>query len=195
MNLVLGSSSKYRRQLLQDAGFEIHSQHSPNINEYNIGLKERSLNDAKNLVLKVAKAKAEALLNNNNLDCILITSDQVIVCNGKIREKPKSEQECIEYLESYSQYPAICYTGICLVNTRTMKIVQDVDVATQYWSKIPLSSMQEAIKQGDVMHCAGGFMIDSPIFEPYLDKREGDASTIIGFSIPLFKKLLVLVQE
>ena len=164
---------------------------SPDIDEYNVGLPERKLQDAENLTLKVARAKANALLKQNcPPNAILITSDQVIKCNGQIREKPKSKEECIEYLESYQYYPAECYTAICLINTMTNKVVQGCDLATQYWNQIPQSAINEALEQGDVMQCAGGFMIDHPIFEPFLGKRVGDESCIIGFSIPLFKKLL-----
>ena len=38
----------------------------------------------------IANAKADALLSKVTEPSILITSDQVIVCNGVIREKPES---------------------------------------------------------------------------------------------------------
>ena len=44
----------------------------------------------KQLTLKIARAKAEALLEKVKQPAILITSDQVIVCAGEIREKPES---------------------------------------------------------------------------------------------------------
>ena len=194
MNLVLGSSSKYRKKLLEQAGYIISVQDSPDIDEKMVGLRERSQHDARNLVLKVARAKMDALMAAHP-NSIIITGDQVILCNGIIREKPIDEIECREYLNSYSEFPAVAYTGICVMNTKSGKIAQDVDIATQHWKPIPSDVIEEAIKQGDVMHCAGGFMIDSPIFEPFLGSREGDESTIIGMSLPLFQRLIVQVQD
>jgi septum formation protein len=87
------------------------------------------------LTLKIANAKADALLSKVSEPSILITSDQVIVCNGVIREKPESvgtksfvsilihTDQCKEFLRSYSQYPAEAYSSVVMVNTKTGKRV------------------------------------------------------------------------
>ena len=43
-----------------------------------------------------------ALSEKVNESAILITSDQVISCDGKIREKPENREECKSFLTSYS---------------------------------------------------------------------------------------------
>lgn len=45
------------------------------------------------------------------------------------------------------------------------------------------------LAKGDVFHCCGGFLIDDPLLEPYLDRREGDADSIMGLPMVLTKSL------
>lgn len=39
-----------------------------------------------------------------------------------------------------------------------------MDIAKQYFKPIPEEVMNQLIEKGDVMHCAGGFMIDDRTF-------------------------------
>ncbi len=52
-------------------------------------------------------------------DKIIITSDQVIRWNGKIREKPNDENECREFLRGYKDHPAECVGSVVVHNTKT----------------------------------------------------------------------------
>lgn len=51
----------------------------------------------------------------------MICSDQVIECNGKIREKPENEEEARQFLKSYGTYPAKAYCAVVVMNTKTGK--------------------------------------------------------------------------
>ena len=118
--LVLGSSSKSRHSILVQNNISFTSA-NPDIDEYSLGTEYRK--DPCNptaLVSLIAKEKANALIHSC-LNCILVTCDQVILYNGKIREKPSSEVECRRYLESYAIHPAISYCGVYVVNTATGK--------------------------------------------------------------------------
>jgi septum formation protein len=162
-NIVLGSSSKSRRQLMDEwikATDFYYSTESPDIDEKSIGMELRENNKAEELVLAIALAKTEALLTKIDFPCILITCDQVIVHNGIIREKPNSKEQCFEYLNSYADHPAVSYCALVVTNTENGKQMQGVDKATQFFKPIPLEIIKELISKGDIMHCAGGFMID-----------------------------------
>lgn len=113
-------------------------------------------------------------------------------------------------MASYVNYPAITYGSIVITDTATRKQVAGVDTAKQYFKPIPDDIVDAVIAKGDIMHCAGGFMIDerrSPLSRarlikqilallyPYLDKREGDEDSILGLSSQLLLKLLKELNE
>ena len=50
---------------------------------------------------------------------MLITSDQVILHNGSLREKPETPEECREFLLSYNEGPAEAIVGLVVTNTVT----------------------------------------------------------------------------
>lgn len=71
------------------------------------------------MVLLIAHAKAAALLPKIASPSILICSDQVIRCNGEVREKPENEEEARRFLKSYREHPAECINGVVVYNTGT----------------------------------------------------------------------------
>ena len=50
--------------------------------------------------------------------------------------------------------------------------------------------MTQVIAKGDIMHCCGGFMVDEPLFLPYLSTRVGAEDSIIGMPLELTVRLL-----
>jgi septum formation protein len=71
------------------------------------------------MTVMIAKAKAAVLLPKITTPSILICSDQVIRCNGEIREKPESEAQARQFLETYRTYPPECINGVVVYNTAT----------------------------------------------------------------------------
>jgi predicted house-cleaning NTP pyrophosphatase (Maf/HAM1 superfamily) len=59
-------------------------------------------------------------------DAILITSDQVIVWNGQIREKPRDANECREFLRSYQHSPAEAVDAVVVTILKTGLYVHNV---------------------------------------------------------------------
>lgn len=80
-------------------------------------------------------------------------------------------------------------SGVVVTNCKTGQQAAGVDVAKQWFKPIPEGVMDELIAKGDVMYCCGGFLIDDPLIEPYLDRREGDADSIIGLPMRLLLDL------
>lgn len=186
MKLILGSASKWRKQILEEAGYQF-SVMTADIDE-----KAIRDPDPEKLVLKLAKAKAEILLAKVNEPALLITADQIVVCNGEIFEKPINAQEARYYLQSYNKYPAQTYTAIVVTNTKTQQQVAIVDIATVYFNQIPEETIKELISKGDIFHCAGGFQIEGFKGElnPYVKKVKGDIDSVKGLPITLLKKLI-----
>jgi septum formation protein len=193
MKLVLGSSSIFRQAILKDHGF-VFDTASPDIDEEALGMHHRTNNNAEKLTLELANLKADALQNNFD-SAILVCSDQVIVYQGEIREKPKTTEECRNYLRSYTNSPAESVTAVVVVNTKTGKRAQGIDHAKQYFAPIPEIVIEQAISEGTVMKSAGGFLIENQLFKPYLLERTGDPTSIMGLPILLMTELIKNVQQ
>eukprot|EP01119_Soliformovum_irregulare_P000086 TRINITY_DN10066_c0_g1_i1.p1 TRINITY_DN10066_c0_g1~~TRINITY_DN10066_c0_g1_i1.p1 ORF type:complete len:191 (+),score=40.07 TRINITY_DN10066_c0_g1_i1:24-596(+) len=185
--IILGSSSKWRKEVLEEMGIKFTCM-SPDIDE-----KAIRHEDPKQMTLMISRAKAQALLEKIKQPSILITSDQVISCNGEVREKPSSPEECKKFLASYAQHPAECITAVVVTNTQTKESVEGVSIAKQYFKPIPESFMEELIAQGDVMWCCGGFTIEH--MEPYLDHLEGEKSNVTGLPKSLTQDLLNRIRK
>ena len=102
-SIILGSSSRWRRTLWEENMEQKAEYMTPDIDEKAIRHEH-----AETLTLLIANAKADALVGRlarerPESEALLICMDQVVRCNGIIREKPTSSEEAREFLRSYSQ--------------------------------------------------------------------------------------------
>ena len=189
MKIILGSASQGRKWVLEKAGFDFEVMPS-DIDEKSIRAKNPS-----EMVLLIAQAKAKSLLTKIKEPAILITSDQVIMCNGKVREKPTSELEAREFLQSYTQYPAETVGAAVVANTKTGKMVSHGQNAKIFFKPIPESAIEEHIKSGAAMRGSGGFILQDPVLAPFIDHIEGSWESALGLDIELVKKMITEVTE
>lgn len=189
MKLILGSSSKYRREVLEKAGYAFEVM-SPDIDE-----KAIRHDDFYKLPLLITKAKSEALASKVHVPAFVITADQIVVCDGKLYEKPKDADEARAFLTSYSNgHLAETVSGVGVFNTQNKKYSQGNDIAKIYFKPIPEAVMEEFIRNGDPYSRAGGFAIQSPILIPYIAKIEGTRESVMGLPIHLLEKLMEEVK-
>lgn len=194
--IVLGTSSKFRHSLFAKHFPQLPFSHaSPSIDEkaIRLGNTPRDLSEPRALTLALAHAKADALISNLAVGTILITSDQVVVCNNRIREKPLSQEECRLFLRDYSEQPLQTVAAIVLTLVGPpgdSKRFEGVDVATQHFLPIPEAVIDELIKKRDVMFCAGGITVEDELLAPYLAERQGTLDSIMGLPITLVDHLL-----
>ncbi len=167
-------------------GFQFES-YAPDIDE-----KAIRHNNPKTLVLAIAKAKAAALqIKLGKMDAVLITSDQVTLYKDEIREKPIDMQQTRAFIDSYSGDKASTITAIVITNLNSGKQFAETDLATIYFKEIPETARETIIQECDLLNCSGGFVIDHPLAEPYIEKIEGESSSIIGLPEKLTRELLL----
>ncbi|MDP2629959.1 MAG: Maf family protein [Candidatus Uhrbacteria bacterium] len=184
MKIILGSQSASRKRTLEEHGivFEVMS---PNIDE-----KEIRDTDPQMLVLKIARAKADALLSKIFEPALLITSDQVVVCGGEFLEKPVSAEEARRFFELYTHNPPLTITAVVVTNTATGKRREGIDSSRVWFGLMPQAVIEQVIEDGSVFAWAGGYNIIGPLFIPYIEKVEGDPEGICGLPWKLTERLL-----
>ncbi len=108
--IILATSSPYRQEAFRFLDLDFVAQWS-DIDEYF----EWRPEDPQELVLHLARLKAEAIIENYK-EGIIIGFDTVGLCNWQVLEKPKSRKEAFERLQTLSDNKHQLFTGIYMKN-------------------------------------------------------------------------------
>jgi septum formation protein len=192
MKIILGSSSAGRKlimnELSKELGFTFEIM-SPDIDEKTIRFDNPS-----DLVMAIANAKADALVSKIEEPSILICSDQVVLYNNKIREKPVDEKEAREFLQSYKNIHPETIGAIVVVNTGNGKRASAIQMSKIHFKPLPQEIIDGHINNGLALSGAGGFLIHDPILKDYIDYIEGGFDSATGLSKELVKKLIAEID-
>src|SRR5665213_2520746 len=113
MKLILGSSSPFRKKILEEAGIDFEVI-TPEIDEKKI----RSLNHEHTPVV-LSYAKAQSVAQKIKEPAIILGCDQVVICNEKILEKPENGDQIREWYKMYPHHPVHFVNGFTVLNTET----------------------------------------------------------------------------
>lgn len=184
--LILGSSSPFRARLLREADIPF-TVLFPDIDEKSLG--DRS-GPASELVVAIAKAKAEAILRHRLPEALLVTCDQVTVsAQGEILEKPRDANQARLWLKSYANEHPHTITSVVVTHTITRAQRAGYDVAHMYYNPIPDEAIERAIARGSIMFSGGATDLKDPDLAPYLRELHGDRSTEQGLPMTLLRRL------
>lgn len=189
MKIIFGTSSKWRRKFFDDFGFDYEVM-SADIDE-----KAIRLSDPRELTVAIAKAKAVELLKRIKEPALLITFDQVVVCNGVIYEKPKDADELRYFWESYKKYPAQTFSAVVVTDSISGCQLSGVDIASTFFKPIPEDVLKNILADEDMYTSSGGFMVDYLLTDPYIEKIEGTIDSIEGIPLELTKRLIVEIID
>jgi len=110
MQLVLASTSRYRRGLLERLGIPF-SVADPRVAE------ERRPGEApESMARRLAEAKSLAVAGRFR-DALIIGCDQVAVRNGEVLGKPGTRENAVRQLRALSGREAVFHTAVCVHNT------------------------------------------------------------------------------
>ena len=189
MKIILGSSSKWRKAMLEKMGYNFRVV-TADIDEKTI----RS-NDYYTLPIKIACAKADAIMQKIKEPVLLITGDQDVLCNGELREKPKDEHQAREFLLSYKKYPAEIINAVVITNTKSGKRAQGTNISKVYFKEIPKKIIDKLIKTKDILNSAGSFLMEHKLLKPYIEEYNGKEGDSLGLPKKLTEHLILEVRE
>lgn len=183
MNVILASSSKFRKQLLCKLNIAFTCI-SPNINEKK--LQNETVTDyVKRLSIEKAKKVAE-----NRYDSIIIGSDEVADLNGKILGKPHTKKIAKKQLSMMSGNKVIFRTGLCVLDSNTGKYYASVSNYTIFFKDLNNKIINTYLNNDDVLKCAASIRIEGLAINLVRQMRGGDPSSIMG--LPLLKLISYL---
>ena len=181
--IILASSSPYRKELLKRLDI-IFTTVSPEINERYF--QDELISD---YVLRLAKTKAESIVPKNN-NSLIIAADQALQCNKKILGKPGNYNKAKEQLIFMSNRSLTFYTGLCLINTETKIIEEDVVSFRVDFRKLTESEIENYLVKEKPYDCVGSFKSEK-LGISLLKKMNGDDPTaLIGLPLIRLCKML-----
>lgn len=179
--MILASKSPRRKEILAQLGFQLQIK-SKDIEE--ISDKVEIVEQIKDISLK--KVMAVAVENPKEF---VVGADTVVVIDGEILGKPKSEMDAEKMLKSLSGKSHEVITAYTLINLeKNIKITNSVE-STVYFKQISNEEIEWYIKSGEPMDKAGAYGIQG-LGSIFVDKIDGDFFAIMGFPINHFIKTL-----
>ncbi|NOR72031.1 MAG: septum formation inhibitor Maf [Methylomarinum sp.] len=181
--LILASSSLYRKSLLQKLNLEFITA-SPDIDEH-----PKPNEQPDKLALRLAIEKALAL-QSDYPSHLIIGSDQVASFDNHILGKPGNHQNTIKQLKLQSGRSVNFYTSVCVLDASSGRYYTDIDLCTTYFKKLSDQQILNYVNLDTPYNCAGGFKAEG-LGISLFDKIEGeDPNSLIG--LPLIKLIKIL---
>ncbi|WP_232023492.1 Maf family protein [Thiomicrorhabdus aquaedulcis] len=184
-NIVLGSSSIFRKQLLSKLHLNF-VQASPNINETPLP------NETPNaMVMRLSLQKAQALTQDFSHH-IIIASDQCAVFNDQAIGKPHTPENAFAQLKQFSGQVITFYTGLVVINTHTQQTFQALDQTDVHFRHLSDSVIHNYIALEQPLNCAGSFKSEGLGITLFSAINSTDPNALIG--LPLIELTSIFLK-
>ena len=152
--LILASTSRYRRDLLQRLGVPFDSV-APDADETRLPGEP-----AAEMAARLARVKAEAVAARHP-GAIVIGSDQVALRGTDVLGKPGSVERCREQLRASSGQEVVFLTAVHVIDGMAGRAESHVDRTVVKFRELSDAEIDRYIERDQPLDCAGGFKAES----------------------------------
>ncbi|AJB70593.1 nucleoside triphosphate pyrophosphatase [Enterobacter hormaechei] len=185
-NLVLASTSPYRRMLLEKLGIPFECA-APEVDET-----PQPGESPRHLVTRLAKEKAQSLAVRYPAH-LIIGSDQVCVLDGEITGKPHTEENACQQLLRARGSIVTFYTGLALYNSASGHLQTECEPFDVHFRHLSEQEILNYVRRERPLNCAGSFKSEG-LGIALFDKLDGrDPNTLVG--LPLIALCQMLRRE
>jgi len=185
MKVILASSSKFRKQLLNKLNISFKCI-SPDIDE-----KRLNNESVKDYVKRLSIEKATKIACSNQKS-IIIGSDEVADLKGKIIGKPITKKNAKKQLRMLSGNKVVFRTGLCVLNSETGKYYASVNNYNIFFKDLDDNIINKYLENDDVLNCAASIRIEGLAINLVRKMNGADPSSIMG--LPLIKLIDYLAR-
>lgn len=174
--LILASTSRYRKALLEKLGLPFQCA-SPEVDETPMPGEL-----AEPLVARLAHAKAKAIASRFDQG-LIIGSDQVCVCDGRILGKPGTIDNAVAQLMAAQGRSVTFYTGLCVLDAASGRAEQLVEPFTVHFRSLDEAAIRRYVKAEMPLDCAGSFKCEGMGIMLFKGLEGRDPNALIGLPL------------
>ncbi|HWQ02922.1 MAG TPA: Maf family protein [Candidatus Nitrosotenuis sp.] len=178
MRLILASSSPRRAEVLRDAGISFETVPA-DVNEA-----RKKGEPAVELVLRLARAKAEAGAAKISGAAIVLGADTEVVIGGDVLGKPDGTDSARAMLRRLSGATHEVITGICLLRLPDGAARSEHEVTRVTFAPLSDAEIEAYVASGEPFDKAGGYAIQG-LGGRFITRIEGCYFNVVG--LPLAK--------
>lgn len=174
-NIILGSSSPRRNELLKSLGFDFIINPSHADENYPLNLKEHEI------PVFLAEKKASSFNGVLTETDLLITADTIVWCEGEIFNKPINFEEGKLMLQTLSGKMHEVFTGVCLKSANKQIIFYDATKV--YFKKFTNEEIEYYLNKYKPYDKAGSYGVQEWIGYIGIEKIEGSFYNVMGLPV------------
>lgn len=180
--LILASGSPRRRELLDLMGLT-YTVETPDVDESFSGRPSET-------VMEISRRKAAAVAARHS-DSIIIAADTLVFADGALG-KPHTPERAKEMLRSLAGNWHHVYTGITVINTRSGRILRNVDKTRVHLVPMTEQEIDAYVATGEPMDKAGAYGIQG-MGGMFVDRIDGSYSNVVGLPMSMLRIMLAQV--
>ena len=141
-----------------------------------------------NLVQLLAKKKAKSVMEDYSKN-VVIGSDQVLVCEGKLIDKPENLSDAKENLINLIGKRHTLISSLYVIKNKKFYF-EETKEAEMLFKKIPRKKIDDYLSEQkkEVLKTVGSYRIEDNSKYNFLKILKGDYETILGFPLKNFIK-------
>ncbi|WP_254507394.1 Maf family protein [Anatilimnocola floriformis] len=183
--LILASTSKYRRQLLERLRVPFECV-APNVDERALQAKLPSA-EPEQIARELARAKAEEVAARYP-SAAVIGSDQVCTCDGQILGKPGTAELAIEQLQFLAGKTHRLITAVCVISGNEIEQLRDVTELKM--RPLTQGEIERYVAADQPLDCAGSYKLECLGISLFESITSADHTAITGLPLALVAKVL-----
>lgn len=183
-HIILGSGSPRRKELLGELGLEFVVDTKNTFEEvYSDDTPEEQIPEV------LAEGKSLGFHRELTDNEILITSDTLVLCEGRVMGKPRDREDAVDMLKALSGKSHKVITAVTFRNSERIKTVSDTAIV--HFKELKDNEIDYYIDNYRPFDKAGAYGIQEWIGYIGIDKIEGSYFTIMGLPVHLVYELLL----
>ncbi|OGV71342.1 MAG: septum formation protein Maf [Methylophilales bacterium RIFCSPHIGHO2_02_FULL_57_10] len=186
MNLILASSSPYRRELLERLQLPFMVE-APEVDEVPLP-DERPEETA----LRLAQCKARKVAQDHP-NALVIGCDQVATLDGLQLGKPLTHDNAVKQLQTMRGRNVTFHSALCLFNTTTGNMQAEVILCEVHFRELTDAQIENYLLKEQPYHCAGSAKSEGLGIALIQAMRGDDPNALIG--LPLIALIDMLQNE
>lgn len=202
---VLASASPSRLRILQQAGVDPLVR-VPEVDEEALVDELPDRTPPVRIVEELARAKAEDVLAREGAaladearasgadTMVLVGCDSMLLVDGRLEGKPHTYERAMERWRSVRGRHGVLLTGhaLTVVDVAGGEVLHSdaaTSDATVHFGDPSDADLEAYLRTGEPLECAGAFTLES-LGGWFIDRVDGDPSSVIGIGLPLLRRLL-----